>query len=100
LRLAHSDLLLYQVAAVAKDLLKLLTGPWPPRRRGRHPHAAKFSLLFSRQLVLEANAQAEKRHLYSGAEPPPHIRRQSRSRTNEGLLGQRQVMGRQKAATA
>src|SRR5436190_21911249 len=29
-----------------------------------------------------------KRHIYGGAQPPPHIGRQSRIRTDRGLLGQ------------
>jgi hypothetical protein len=35
-------------------------------------------------------AQKHKRHSYGGAEPPPHIRRQSRIRTRRGLSGEKQ----------
>ena len=36
-----------------------VTGSWLAVGRGRHPHAAEFPLLFRRQLVLQANPEAE-----------------------------------------
>src|SRR5882672_2755045 len=47
------------VSTQQSDLLRRLTGSWLAVGPGRHPHSAEFRLLFRRQLVLEANAQAE-----------------------------------------